>query len=262
MCGKIFHQRAFLTNCILLREKHGERTKASEQNSTHTQAQVALTWQEKNPRSVGEDSARGYISCSIREPIPGESLSSVRNVGKASVSILPSHSTWGSTRERSPTNVLHVAKPSTPSRLSLSARDFTLERDRPTVASAGKPSASGHILTSMKGRTRERSPISVASVGKPSARVLTLTNIGRSTAARSYVAVRVGTPPAEVRPLMAQSCVGVGGGNDRTDVEKFLILSFFQYHSWWKESFQVSFYCIETKFIAEVSILKHSQEVL
>lgn len=42
MCGKIFHQRAFLTNCIL-REKHGERTKASEQNSTHTRAQVALT---------------------------------------------------------------------------------------------------------------------------------------------------------------------------------------------------------------------------
>lgn len=41
-CGKIFHQRAFLTNCIL-REKHGERTKASEQNSTHTQAQEALT---------------------------------------------------------------------------------------------------------------------------------------------------------------------------------------------------------------------------
>lgn len=42
-CGKIFHQRAFLTDCIRLREKHGERAKASEQNSTHTQAQVALT---------------------------------------------------------------------------------------------------------------------------------------------------------------------------------------------------------------------------
>lgn len=42
-CGKIFHQRAFLTDCIHLREKHGERAKASEQNSTHTQAQVALT---------------------------------------------------------------------------------------------------------------------------------------------------------------------------------------------------------------------------
>ncbi|KAK7829260.1 hypothetical protein U0070_012731, partial [Myodes glareolus] len=221
-CGKIFHQCAFLTDCIHLREKHGspdltgeksckcgrgfsQRIRLMQHQRIHTRGKPFIC-QERGKSFRQHSSFTQHLRIHTGEKpykcAPcGEAFSPITSLTE---------------RQR-----LHTG-----------------ERDRPTVASARKPSVSGHILTSMKGRTRARSPISVASVGKPSARVLTLTNIGRSTAARNYVAVRVGTPPAEVRPLMAQSCVGVGSGNDRTDVEKFLILSFFQYHSWWKESFQ------------------------
>lgn len=130
------------------------------------------------------------------------------------------------------------------------------------AASVEKPSASECILIN----TRERSPVSVMNVGKPSARVLTLTSPGESTAVRSYVTINVRKLPSEVHPLVAHNSWGAGGGrgmNSRMWKKfQFLLSIYYQIIPGGKESFQVSFYCREIKFVAEVSSLKHSQEIL